>query len=186
MQGGSLANVYTSVEGLLTRVRDQFVESNPFTESVDSSTQGRRATFTSWVKRFNDIIAGQAPFTLILHDPMASSWIYSPYAPHPDPRLEVRSCCCWFRRRAAGAATALASSAAVGAAACCRRRRWSAPASCRCCCRTRSGPYAALLFAAAAAAVACSRVVRPRCARAARVDCGLRPERRGGRGAGAA
>ena len=34
-------------------------------------------------------MAGKKPFTLILKDPMANSWIHSPYAPSPDPRLKI-------------------------------------------------------------------------------------------------
>lgn len=37
------------------------------------------------------MIAGEEPFTLTMKDPLARSWIHSPYAPGPDPRLDVRS-----------------------------------------------------------------------------------------------
>jgi hypothetical protein len=40
-----------------------------------------------FASRMDDLIAGKVPFTLRIEDPMANSWIYSPTAPEPDPRL---------------------------------------------------------------------------------------------------
>jgi hypothetical protein len=37
--------------------------------------------------RIDELIEGKVPFTLRIEDPMANSWIYSPTAPDPDPRL---------------------------------------------------------------------------------------------------
>ena len=37
----------------------------------------------------DQITAGAMAFTLHIEDPMANSFVYSPYAPGPDPRLEV-------------------------------------------------------------------------------------------------
>ncbi len=36
------------------------------------------------------MINGRMPFTVHIEDPMANSFVYSPFAPGPDPRLEVR------------------------------------------------------------------------------------------------
>lgn len=90
---GSLGGMYTTVEGLLTAMRDKLVESNPFTteEATDSASSERKAAFLAFKARFDAVVDGAAPFTLRLRDPMANTWIYSPFQfmdpPRDDPHL---------------------------------------------------------------------------------------------------
>jgi zinc finger protein len=89
---GSLGGMYTTVEGLLTALRDRLEEGNPLaaqaSDSADAGVQGR---FRQFVADLNECIAGRRAFTLRLIDPMANTWVYSPFqalgGTEPDPVL---------------------------------------------------------------------------------------------------
>ena len=115
---GSLGGMYTTVEGLLTAVRDKLLMSNPFgggggsgakasvvagaggplpadtpwdgtgVRGGDSSDATKANRYVAFLADLEACIEGTRPFTLILKDPMANTWVYSPVAPAPDPRLE--------------------------------------------------------------------------------------------------
>ena len=88
LEAGSLGGMYTTVEGLLTAARDTLLESNPFSgEGGDSTDVARATVFRAFLERFNACIEGRIAFTLLMSDPMSNTWIYSPTAPDPDPRL---------------------------------------------------------------------------------------------------
>ena len=96
VQQGSLGGLYTTVEGLLTIIRDKLFDSDPFShEQRDSLTVGglnigevavekgpseRETRMTSIVAELEAYARGEKPFTLRIQDPMANTWIYSPYA----------------------------------------------------------------------------------------------------------
>jgi len=96
VQQGSLGGLYTTVEGLLTIIRDKLFDSDPFShEQRDSLTVGglnigevavekgpseRETRMTSIVAELEAYARGEKPFTLKIQDPMANTWIYSPYA----------------------------------------------------------------------------------------------------------
>ena len=87
---GSLGGLYSTVEGLLAMIKDKLVEVDPLGaaggDSVDAS---RRAAFAALLAALDACRAGERAFTLRLTDPMANTWIHSPFAgtPHADPRL---------------------------------------------------------------------------------------------------
>lgn len=87
---GSMGGIYTTVEGLISGARDQVVRANPFAFDGDSAVPERQKKMADFVARVDKILAGEMPFTLRIIDPMANSWIHSPYAPDPDPRLTAR------------------------------------------------------------------------------------------------
>jgi ZPR1 zinc finger protein len=96
VQQGSLGGLYTTVEGLLTIIRDKLFDSDPFShEQRDSLTVGglnigevavdkgpseRETRMTSIVAELDAYARGEKSFTLKIQDPMANTWIYSPYA----------------------------------------------------------------------------------------------------------
>ena len=49
----------------------------------------RKAALSSLQERFRSLREGGEDFTLVLVDPPANSYIYSPFAPRPDPRLTI-------------------------------------------------------------------------------------------------
>lgn len=87
---GTLGGVYTSVEGLLTSIRDNLMDVNPnLANPGDSAKAASVARFAEIMESLSQMASGERPFTLKLHDPLGGSFIQSPYAPQPDPRLVV-------------------------------------------------------------------------------------------------
>jgi len=75
VQQGSLGGIYTTVEGCLRKVRTQLAETNPFSVG-DSSSTVQRDRFTTFLEKFDEIIQGRFfPFTIILSDPLANSFV---------------------------------------------------------------------------------------------------------------
>ncbi|CCI46297.1 unnamed protein product [Albugo candida] len=73
---GSLGGLYTTVEGLLDRIRQNIEEGNPF---AVGDSDGGRSQLKTWLERLQQMKEGQKPFTLILEDPLANSFLYSPH-----------------------------------------------------------------------------------------------------------
>ena len=86
---GSLGGRFTTVEGILTQVRDQ-LSSRSFGYG-DSSTDGERATYKRFLDDFANLISGETPFTLIVDDPVGNSYIQNLFAPDPDPQLTIET-----------------------------------------------------------------------------------------------
>ncbi|GAM23087.1 hypothetical protein SAMD00019534_062620 [Acytostelium subglobosum LB1] len=83
---GSLGGRFTTIEGLLTTIRDE-LEKNPFFrgDSADVKTRARYNEIMSGLDRF---VSGEEKFTMIIDDPISNSYIQSLYAPDPDPNLD--------------------------------------------------------------------------------------------------
>lgn len=83
VEGGSLGGMYTTVEGLLTLIRDKLAESDPVameaTDSGGAVVTERREAMAAFMKRLDACVTGSTAFTLVIKDPMANSWVYSPY-----------------------------------------------------------------------------------------------------------
>jgi zinc finger protein len=87
---GSLGGMYTTVEGLLTLAKSSLFESqaSDFTQG-DSVPEEKRKRWKELEERFEALLRGDLDFTLEIKDPLAASYIYSPDAPNPEPRLQV-------------------------------------------------------------------------------------------------
>jgi len=85
---GTLGGRFTTVEGLLAGIKDDLLKSNPFV-SGDSGEQGVRMKFKRFLDDLEELMSGKIPFTIILEDPVANSYIQSLCAPDPDPSLTV-------------------------------------------------------------------------------------------------
>lgn len=55
----------------------------------DSMTYQRKMNTESFFSKLDDCISGTVEFTIILKDPLANSWIYSPFEEGKDERLKV-------------------------------------------------------------------------------------------------
>ena len=88
MEQGSLGGMYTTVEGLMQKMREQLFDNNM---SMGDSDVERSARWRAFESAFEDCAKGRMPFTLIMEDPLANSYVYSPFAPEPDPRLQVET-----------------------------------------------------------------------------------------------
>ncbi|KAG6976075.1 hypothetical protein JG688_00001726 [Phytophthora aleatoria] len=85
MAHGSLGGLYTTVEGLLDKVRQNIEEGNPF---AVGDSDGGRSLLKAWLARLDGLKCGTEPFTLVLEDPLANSFIYSPFgAAEDDPYM---------------------------------------------------------------------------------------------------
>ncbi|XP_062555238.1 zinc finger protein ZPR1 [Armigeres subalbatus] len=70
---GALGGRFTTIEGLLTAIKDQLVESTGmFMDSNDEATQRRMDSFFG---QLDAAIAGDKPLTLVLDDPTGNSYV---------------------------------------------------------------------------------------------------------------
>jgi zinc finger protein len=86
---GTLGGRFTTVEGLLTQIREQLEEKNPFVTG-DSSRDDTRSKMTEFCVRLNEVIKGERlNVHLVLDDPAGNSYMQNVYAPEPDPEMTV-------------------------------------------------------------------------------------------------
>lgn len=86
---GTLGGRFTTVEGLLTQVRDdlhgQIYDTNDGGDGIESESKGRWKEFFDGLA---DAIKGERKFTIVLKDPLASSYVQNLMAPEDDPQIE--------------------------------------------------------------------------------------------------
>lgn len=90
VEPGTLGGRFTTIEGLLTQVRDD-LHSSIF-DTGDSGDSMDSATKEKWDSFFGQLTAainGDVKFTVILEDPLASSYVQSFAAPEPDAQMKV-------------------------------------------------------------------------------------------------
>ena len=81
---GTLGGRFTTLEGLLQQVYDELSER--VLMRGDSSTQA--GNFEGFLGKLKNVIACETlPYTVVLDDPLANSYIQNPYAPDPDEQL---------------------------------------------------------------------------------------------------
>ncbi|ESX02039.1 Zinc finger protein zpr1 [Ogataea parapolymorpha DL-1] len=85
---GTLGGRFTTLEGLLRQVRDE-LHSRVFQETSDSMTPESKANWEKFFERLDTALAGKMKFTVIMEDPLASSYIQNVYAPDDDPNMKV-------------------------------------------------------------------------------------------------
>eukprot|EP00796_Vickermania_ingenoplastis_P011122 gene11122-7748_t len=85
LAAGTLGGFFSTVEGTLAQVRDQ-LQNLPQAAFVtgDSAEEGSK-TLLSVVDDINNLIALKTPFTFILEDPLANTYIQNPRAHLPPP-----------------------------------------------------------------------------------------------------
>ena len=86
MAPGSLDSMYTTVEGLLTKLHDSLKENNPFGMG-DSATNKKYQEFLESINEFKEWKRG--PFHIVMDDAISNCFIYNPNAPENDPQIEV-------------------------------------------------------------------------------------------------
>ncbi|KAF8966817.1 ZPR1 zinc-finger domain-containing protein [Flammula alnicola] len=84
---GSLGGRFTTVEGILDQIYDELAE-KAFVG--DSSEIGERAKYEQFLSGLKEVKNAERPFTIILDDPLANSYIQNLYAPDPDPNMTMR------------------------------------------------------------------------------------------------
>ncbi|KAL4903003.1 hypothetical protein BDW74DRAFT_180293 [Aspergillus multicolor] len=94
VQPGTLGGRFTTVEGLLTEIRDQLkgqiydIDDSAQTggDSMSSSDKEKWARF---FERLDSAISGDLKFSVTLEDPMANSYVQDLCAPAADPQLKT-------------------------------------------------------------------------------------------------
>lgn len=84
----ALGGKFTTLEGLLTDIKDLIVSRNPFV-CGDSSNEGRMEKLVAFGEKIDKIMAGEMDVHFVLDDPAGNSYIQNVYAPDPDPELTV-------------------------------------------------------------------------------------------------
>ncbi|KAF8193711.1 ZPR1 zinc-finger domain-containing protein [Pholiota molesta] len=83
---GTLGGRFTTVEGILDQIYDELAE-KAFVG--DSSEVEERAKYESFLGGLKAVKNAEIPFTIILDDPLANSYIQNLYAPDPDPNMTI-------------------------------------------------------------------------------------------------
>lgn len=83
---GTLGGRFTTIDGLLTQLKSEF-ESTPFLHG-DSANNTQKLHIERVFTGIANALAGQ-PFTIIIDDPLANSYIQNFYAPDADPNLTI-------------------------------------------------------------------------------------------------
>ena len=60
-----------------------------FDQSSDSMDEETKTRWTTFFARLQDAIEGKIPFTIVMEDPLASSYIQNVYAPDNDPNMII-------------------------------------------------------------------------------------------------
>ncbi|PCH07163.1 Zinc finger, ZPR1-type [Penicillium occitanis (nom. inval.)] len=90
VQPGTLGGRFTTVEGLLTEVRDQLhgqIFDVGDSGAGDSLSSGDKETWTRFFDRLDSAIKGELKFVITLEDPLANSYVQNLHLPDPDPQL---------------------------------------------------------------------------------------------------
>ncbi|KAE9388111.1 zf-ZPR1-domain-containing protein [Gymnopus androsaceus JB14] len=82
---GTLGGRFTRLEGIL----EQIFSGDSASSSLEASED--RQKFEKFLGDLKDVKSAARPFTLILDDPLANSYIQNLYAPDPDPSMTIES-----------------------------------------------------------------------------------------------
>ncbi|KAL4923908.1 zinc finger-containing protein ZPR1 [Aspergillus undulatus] len=94
VQPGTLGGRFTTVEGLLTEIRDQLkgqiYDVDDSTQSGgDSMAESDKEKWARFFGRLDSAIKGDLKFVMTLEDPMANSYVQDLCAPEPDPQMKI-------------------------------------------------------------------------------------------------
>ncbi|KAJ7293937.1 zf-ZPR1-domain-containing protein, partial [Mycena rebaudengoi] len=89
LQHGTLGGRFTTLEGILEQVYEELSEK--VFASGDASDAEGRSTFETFLGKLKEVKDASRPFTLILDDPLANSYVQNLYAPDPDPNMVIET-----------------------------------------------------------------------------------------------
>ena len=73
---------FTTIEGILDQVYEE-LSTNLFHDAKSDDT------FEKFLTKLKEVKSVERPFTLILDDPLANSYLQNLYAPDPDPNMTI-------------------------------------------------------------------------------------------------
>ena len=94
VQPGTMGGRFTTVEGLLTQIRDDlrgsiFSTDDDQKSGGDSMEEDMKLSWLHFFAGLDKAIEGKMQYTIELEDPLASSYVQSLTAPEPDPQIEI-------------------------------------------------------------------------------------------------
>ncbi|KAH8696338.1 zinc finger protein ZPR1 [Talaromyces proteolyticus] len=92
VQPGTLGGRFTTVEGLLTEVRDQLhgqIFDVGDSGAGDSLSSGDKEKWTRFFDQLDSAIKGELKFVVTLEDPLANSYVQNLHLPDADPQIKV-------------------------------------------------------------------------------------------------
>ena len=87
LEQGTLGSKFTTIEGFLKDLKDN-IENMPFL-SGDSVQTSEQDNLKALVSRIDKCLNVEIPFTIIIDDILANSYIQNPYVPNEDPCTKV-------------------------------------------------------------------------------------------------
>lgn len=90
LHSGTLGGRFTTLEGILDQIYDEI--SGKVFESEDSTDSN--SGMHKFLAKLKQAKAVSKPFTVILDDPVANSYLQNIYAPDPDPNMKIE----WYER----------------------------------------------------------------------------------------
>nr|CAG4651850.1 EOG090X06TU [Triops cancriformis] len=84
----TLGGRFTTIEGLLTSIKEQLVNENPLI-SGDSAKSDIKERLGEFGRKIDDILASKWMVHIVLDDPAGNSYLQNIYAPDPDPEMEI-------------------------------------------------------------------------------------------------
>lgn len=90
VEPGTLGGRFTTIEGLLTQVRDDLHSSIFDIDTAgDSMDLGTKEKWEAFFTKLSTAIKGEVEFKIILEDPLAASYVQSLTAPEPDEQMST-------------------------------------------------------------------------------------------------
>ena len=94
VQPGTMGGRFTTVEGLLTQIRDDlrgsiFSTDDDGKSGGDSMEEDMKLSWLHFFAGLDKAIEGKMQYTIELEDPLAGSYVQSLTAPEPDPQIEI-------------------------------------------------------------------------------------------------
>lgn len=91
---GTMAGRFTTVEGLLTQIRDDlrgsiFDIDDTDGAAGDSMPDDKKTAWNEFFDKLDKAIRGEFMYTIMLEDPLANSYAQSFNAPEPDPQIVI-------------------------------------------------------------------------------------------------
>jgi len=86
---GSMGGKFTTVEGILQALKAEFERINAFDlgDSIEHGQKHQKDKMSAFLQSLDVLSTGKVPFTILIDDPLANSYIQNLYAPDPDPNL---------------------------------------------------------------------------------------------------
>ncbi|KAJ5669413.1 ZPR1 zinc-finger domain-containing protein [Penicillium macrosclerotiorum] len=95
VQCGTLGSRFTTIEGILTEIRDQLsstiydIEDTTTRQGGDSMPEAEKGKWAQFFSRLDKAISGELKFVITLVDPLANSYVQDLCAPAADLQLKV-------------------------------------------------------------------------------------------------